>query len=177
MNRIAFLAVVLIAAVASASCASVWGPYDPTNYAPDGTTLTIEQVVLSSSEAEWTYTVHHGAVQQPDLYEFSVGLLIADDHQLGSGHFYDYSSSEAGATVLEMSGHAMWYGFVIGAGETAWFKFKTDLPLVGLANHQARDNTYTPDWQMKETPFVPEPASIPALACGLVGLAALRRRR
>ena len=176
MNKTAVLVVLLTVAVASASCASVWVLYDPRNYGADGTTRTIEQLGLGSGEFEWTYTLYHGATA-PVIHDFSVGLLITDDYQLDSGHFYEYGSSLATANVLEMTEHAMWYGFLLGSGETASFTFKTDLPSVGLANHQARNNTYTPDWQMKETPFVPGPASLPALMCGLVGLTALKRRR
>lgn len=162
--------------VNSATASDTWGKHTPTNYS-DGTWVEITREKISSSEYQWTYYLHHGASGATALHQFSVGLLVDDTGDTGigdtaSGHYYDYKSSFTSTFVIESYENVTWYGFALNYGQNAWFKFKTDLPGVGYANHAARDHKYTPNWFDKETPImsgpaIPEPSSLLVLLTGL----------
>jgi|GEM_PF-6417106 len=181
MTKLLCFALLLVVLSTAPALADLWGPLKTDNY-NDQTTLLITRNATGANEWEWTFTLYHGAANATPLHQFSVGLLADDTNGMGlgdinSGHYYGYSSSIAGTTCIETSGNAMWLGFALAYGQNATFSFKTDLPSVGLASHIARDHTYTPIWDMAQTPVVPEPGSILVLATGLVGLIVRLRKK
>ena len=180
LKKLLCLAALISLLLVTPALAQTWGLLSADNYS-DATTLQINRTAAGAGEWTWTFTLYHGNSTATPLHQFSVGLLVDDTAGLGngdltSGHYYNYTSSIT-ATKFETQENALWLGFTLPYGQSATFSFTTDLDSIGLANHEARDNTYTPTWANAQTPVAPEPSGIAALMVGFVGLAGRLRRR
>lgn len=190
MKKTLILAVALLTVASMASAAlEDLGTWSPNNYA-DSSTLHITRDGTFGGIWTWAYELFNDNAADATITQFSVGLIVDDTPSgTGSGHYYNYSAQKwdpvnvawqaMATTIVETSTHGIWYDFALADGEKARFVFDTDLQWIGVANHQARDTIYSPDWQFRPTPApaIPEASTIMLAMMGLSSVAGLRRLR
>jgi hypothetical protein len=165
---------VILLAMAVSAFGQTWGPYTD-----ESIDLTITRTALTSGWWEWKFDVVNNSPQVLHLFTAGFNIAEAAPWDSVSGHYRNWATSVAGATAAEGPGNIRWMRNLglIGTGGTAWFSYQTDLPLIAVADYQARDGQVSGDYDEKPAPSVPGPSSLLAFAGGMASLVAFRRRR